>query len=43
MLFVGMITNYETIKGMNPSFQTAFLGGLLLVAVLTDRLLRGRQ
>lgn len=42
-LIVGMITNYETIKGMNPSFQTAFLGGLLLVAVLVDRLLRGRQ
>jgi ribose transport system permease protein len=42
-LIVGMMTNYETIKGIDPSFQTAFLGGLLLVAVLADRLLRGRR
>lgn len=42
-LIVGMMTNYQTIKGIDPSFQTAFLGGLLLLAVLADRLLRGRQ
>jgi ribose/xylose/arabinose/galactoside ABC-type transport system permease subunit len=42
-LIVGMITNYETIRGLDPSYQTAFLGGLLLVAILVDRALRGRQ
>ena len=42
-LIVGMMTNYQTIKGIDPSFQQAFLGGLLLAAVLADRMLRGRQ
>jgi ribose/xylose/arabinose/galactoside ABC-type transport system permease subunit len=42
-LIVGMMTNYQTIKGVDPAFQQAFLGGLLLAAVLADRLLRGRQ
>jgi ribose transport system permease protein len=42
-LIVGMMTNYQTIKGIDPAFQQAFLGGLLLAAVLADRLLRGRQ
>jgi ribose transport system permease protein len=42
-LIVGMMTNYQTIKGVNPAFQQAFLGGLLLAAVLADRVLRGRQ
>ena len=42
-LMVGMMTNYQTIKGIDPSFQQAFLGGLLLAAVLADRVLRGRQ
>jgi ribose/xylose/arabinose/galactoside ABC-type transport system permease subunit len=42
-LIIGMITNYETIKGLDPSFQTAFLGGLLLIAIILDRGLRGSQ
>jgi ribose transport system permease protein len=42
-LIVGMMTNYQTIKGIDPAFQQAFLGGLLLAAVLADRALRGRQ
>ena len=42
-LIVGMMTNYQTIKGIDPSFQQAFLGGLLVAAVLADRVLRGRQ
>jgi ribose transport system permease protein len=42
-LIVGMMTNYQTIKGVDPAFQQALLGGLLLAAVLADRVLRGRQ
>jgi ribose/xylose/arabinose/galactoside ABC-type transport system permease subunit len=42
-LIVGMMTNYQTIKGIDPPFQQAFLGGLLVAAVLADRALRGRQ
>ncbi|HZO97624.1 MAG TPA: ABC transporter permease [Gaiellaceae bacterium] len=42
-LMVGMMTNYQTIKGIDPPFQQAFLGGLLLAAVVADRALRGRQ
>jgi ribose/xylose/arabinose/galactoside ABC-type transport system permease subunit len=42
-LMVGMMTNYQTIKGIDPAFQQAFLGGLLLAAILADRALRGRQ
>ena len=38
-----MITNYQTIRGVSPTYQDALLGGLLLVAVLADRLFRGRQ
>ena len=41
-LIVGMIINYQTIKGIDPAFQQAFLGGLLLAAILADRFLRGR-
>lgn len=42
-LIVGMMTNYQTVKGVDPAFQQAFLGGLLVAAVVADRLLRGRQ
>jgi ribose transport system permease protein len=42
-LIVGMMTNYQTIKGIDPAYQQAVLGGLLLAAVVADRLLRGRQ
>ena len=42
-LIVGMMTNYQTIKGIDPAFQQAFLGGLPLAAILADRFLRGRQ
>jgi ribose/xylose/arabinose/galactoside ABC-type transport system permease subunit len=42
-LIVGMITNYQTIRGIPPTYQDALLGGLLLAAILADRLLRGRQ
>ena len=41
-LIVGMIINYQTIKGIEPAFQQAFLGGLLLAAILADRFLQGR-
>jgi ribose/xylose/arabinose/galactoside ABC-type transport system permease subunit len=40
---VGMITNYQTIRGVAPTYQDALLGGLLLLAVLADRFFRGRQ
>jgi ribose transport system permease protein len=43
VLIVGMMTNYQTIKGIDPAYQQAVLGGLLLAAVLADRVLRGRQ
>lgn len=39
---VGMITNYQTIKGVPPTYQQALLGGILLLAILADRLFRGR-
>jgi ribose transport system permease protein len=42
-LIVGMITNYETIRGVPPTYQQAFLGGILLLAVIADRLVRARQ
>jgi ribose/xylose/arabinose/galactoside ABC-type transport system permease subunit len=42
-LIVGMIANYQTIRGVPPNYQDALLGGILLLAVLTDRLFRGRQ
>ncbi|CAN5753077.1 ribose ABC transporter permease [soil metagenome] len=38
---VGMLANYQTIKGVEPELQTAVLGGILLLAVITDRLIRG--
>lgn len=41
-LIVGMLANYQTIRGVPPQYQDAVLGGILLLAVITDRLLRGR-
>jgi len=43
VVIFGMLTNYQTIKGVDPSFQQALLGGLLFAAILADRLLRGRS
>jgi ribose/xylose/arabinose/galactoside ABC-type transport system permease subunit len=43
VLIVGMITNYQTIEGIDPAFQQALLGGLLFAAILVDRLVRGRE
>src|SRR4029079_2878838 len=43
VLIVGMMTNYQTIKGIDPAFQQALLGGLLFLAILVDRLVRGRE
>ena len=43
VVIFGMLTNYQTIKGVESSFQQALLGGLLVAAVVADRLLRGRQ
>jgi ribose transport system permease protein len=43
VLIVGMMTNYQTIKGVDPAFQQALLGGLLFAAILVDRLIRGRS
>ena len=40
---VGMIANYQTIRGIPPNYQQALLGGILLLAILTDRLFRGRS
>ncbi len=42
-LIVGMLANYQTIKGVTPEYQQAILGGILLLAVIVDRLVRGRQ
>jgi ribose/xylose/arabinose/galactoside ABC-type transport system permease subunit len=41
-LIVGMLANYQTIKGVTPEYQQAILGGILLLAVIADRLFRGR-
>jgi ribose/xylose/arabinose/galactoside ABC-type transport system permease subunit len=41
-LIVGMLANYQTIRGVSPTYQDAVLGGILLLAVVTDRLIRGR-
>lgn len=41
-LIIGMMANYETIEGIDASYQTAFLGGLLVIAVLADRAFRAR-
>ena len=43
VLIFGMLVNYQTIKGIGSSFQQALEGGLLLAAVVGDRLLRGRR
>jgi putative xylitol transport system permease protein len=43
VVIFGMLANYQTIKGVDPSFQQALLGGLLFAAILADRLLRGRS
>jgi ribose/xylose/arabinose/galactoside ABC-type transport system permease subunit len=40
---VGMLANYQTIKGVEPELQTAILGGILLLAVIADRLIRGSR
>jgi ribose/xylose/arabinose/galactoside ABC-type transport system permease subunit len=37
-----MLTNYQTIRGVSPTYQDAVLGGILLLAVIADRLIRGR-
>ncbi len=42
-LIVGMLANYQTIRGVPPEYQDAVLGGILLLAVVADRLVRGRQ
>ncbi|MBV9359387.1 MAG: ABC transporter permease [Chloroflexi bacterium] len=42
-LLVGMITNYETLRGVPPTYQQALLGGILLLAVLADHVLRARR
>ena len=43
VVIYGMLVNYQTIKGVNPSYQQALMGGLLVAVVVADRLLRGRQ
>lgn len=40
---VGMLANYQTIKGVAPELQSAVLGGILLLAVVADRLVRGTR
>ena len=42
-VIVGMITNYQTIRGVSPNYQQALLGAILLVAIVADRLLRRRS
>jgi ribose transport system permease protein len=42
-VIVGMITNYQTIRGIPPNYQQALLGGILLLAILADRAFRGRS
>jgi ribose transport system permease protein len=42
-VIVGMITNYQTIRGIPPNYQQALLGGILLLAILTDRVFRVRN
>jgi ribose/xylose/arabinose/galactoside ABC-type transport system permease subunit len=41
-LIIEMIINYEVLKNVSPAFQQALLGGLLVVAIVVDRLVRGR-
>jgi ribose/xylose/arabinose/galactoside ABC-type transport system permease subunit len=40
---VGMLANYQTINGVEPEYQTAVLGAILLAAVIADRLVRGTR
>jgi ribose/xylose/arabinose/galactoside ABC-type transport system permease subunit len=40
---VGMLANYQTINGVEPEYQTAVLGAILLAAVIADRLVRGAR
>jgi ribose transport system permease protein len=40
---VGMLANYQTLKGIAPEYQDAVLGGILLLAVIADRVIRGRR
>jgi ribose/xylose/arabinose/galactoside ABC-type transport system permease subunit len=42
-VIVGMITNYQTIRGVPPNYQQALLGGILLLSIVVDRLIRGRK
>jgi ribose/xylose/arabinose/galactoside ABC-type transport system permease subunit len=42
-VIVGMITNYQTIRGVPPNYQQALLGGILLLSILVDRLIRGTK
>ena len=40
---VGMLANYQTLQGVPPEYQTAVLGGILLLAIIADRLIRGAR
>jgi ribose transport system permease protein len=39
-IILGMVTNYQTIRGVPANDQQALLGGILLVAIVVDRLVR---
>jgi ribose/xylose/arabinose/galactoside ABC-type transport system permease subunit len=39
-VIIGMLVNYQTIRGVPPNLQQAMIGGVLLLAVVIDRLLR---
>ena len=39
-VIIGMLVNYQTIRGVPPNLQQAMIGGVLLLAVVVDRLLR---
>jgi ribose/xylose/arabinose/galactoside ABC-type transport system permease subunit len=39
-VILGMLVNYQTIRGVPPNLQQAMIGGVLLLAVVVDRLLR---
>jgi ribose/xylose/arabinose/galactoside ABC-type transport system permease subunit len=42
VLIIEMIMNYEVLKNIDSAFQQALLGGLLVVSIVVDRLVRGR-
>lgn len=42
-VIVGMLANWQTIHGVPPEYQDAVLGGILLLAVIADRIVRGRR